>query len=114
MHVFEIKEYVIIWRQLEHLSLGGETALLRALVRLIGGDWTMDVYFLADGSPVPAPGFLPDQKKGYMFLSIHDIQGFVDMVRNEKPIYAHLRGDRPEWTSVTTSREPVGEGLEKE
>jgi hypothetical protein len=32
------------------------------------------------------------------------------MLRNEKPVYAHLRGDRPEWTSVTTGKEPVGEG----
>ncbi|MFN8376659.1 MAG: hypothetical protein U0694_27780 [Anaerolineae bacterium] len=30
--------------------------------------------------------------------------------RNEKPIFAHLRGDKPEWMSVTTSKEPVGEG----
>jgi hypothetical protein len=45
-----------------------------------------------------------------MFLSIQDIAAFVDMLRNEKPVYGHLRGDRPEWTSVTTGKEAVGEG----
>jgi hypothetical protein len=50
------------------------------------------------------------EKKGYMFMPIADIMAFVDTVRNEKPIFAHLRGDKPEWTSVTTSKEPVGEG----
>jgi hypothetical protein len=45
-----------------------------------------------------------------MFLNVSDIGPFVDMLRNEKPVYGHLRGDRPEWTSVTTGKEPVGEG----
>jgi hypothetical protein len=34
----------------------------------------------------------------------------IDLLRNERPIYAHLRGDKPDWTSITTTKEPVGEG----
>ena len=82
----------------------------RALVRCTGGDYTLDVYFLSSDSPVPDPGYDVPNKKGFMFLNIRDIQAFVDMLRNEKPVYGHLRGDRPEWTSVTTGKEPVGEG----
>jgi hypothetical protein len=108
--VFQIKQYMIIWRQLELMQVGGTTIKLRALVRLIGDEYSMDVYFIEPDSAVPQPGFDVAQKKGYMCLPIMDIMPFVDMVRNEKPIYGHLRGDRPEWTSVTTSKEPVGEG----
>jgi hypothetical protein len=108
--VFEVKQYLIVWRQLEMMQIGGETVHLRGIVRCIGDEYGLDVYFLAPDSPFPPPAFLPDQKKGYMFMPIADIQAFVDTIRNEKPIFAHLRGDKPEWTSITTSKEPVGEG----
>ena len=108
--VFEIKQYMVIWRQLEEREIGGVTVRIRGLVRCIGDEYNMDVLFLAPDSPYPAPIFDVEQKKGYMFMPISDILPFVDILRNEKPIFGHLRGDRPEWTSVTTSQEPVGEG----
>jgi hypothetical protein len=108
--VFEIKEYMIVWRQLELLNFDGVTVQVRALVRCTGDDHAMDVYFLAEGSPMPPPFFDAPAKKGYMFMNIQDIHPFVDMLRNETPVYGHLRGDRPEWMSVTTGKEPVGEG----
>jgi hypothetical protein len=108
--VFEIKQYMIVWRQLEMMNFQGTDIRIRGLVRCTGDEYSLDVYFLAADSPFPAPLYDASQKKGYMFLSIQDIAAFVDMLRNEKPVYAHLRGDRPEWTSVTTGKEPVGEG----
>ena len=107
--VFEIKQYMIVWRQLETMNFRGTTIKIRGLVRCTGDEYSMDVYFLASDSPFPMPVFDEPNKRGYMFLNIQDIHAFVDMLRNEKPIYGHLRGDRPEWTSVTTSNEPVGE-----
>ena len=111
--IFEIKEYMIIWRQLEIQNFEGVTAKIRALVRCTGGDDGMDVYFLAEDSLYPDPFVSDKDKKGYMFLNIRDIHAFVDMLRNEKPVYGHLRPDRPEWMSVTTGKEPVGEGEDK-
>jgi hypothetical protein len=108
--VFEIKEYMVIWRQLEEQDFQGQTIRVRALVRCTGGDYGMDVYFLDKESPFPDPYYNIEQKKGYMFLNIHDLSAFVDILRNERPIYGHLRGDRPEWMSITTGKEPVGEG----
>ena len=108
--VFEIKEYMTVWRQLELQNFGGVTIRVRALVRCTGGEYTLDVNFLAPDSTFPEPVYDAANKKGYMFMNISDIGPFVDMLRNEKPVYGHLRGDRPEWTSVTTGKEPVGEG----
>ena len=109
--IFEIKEYMIIWRQLEIQNFEGVTAKVRALVRCTGGEDSMEVYFVAEDSALPDPHV--KDRKGYMFLNIRDIHAFVDMLRNEKPVYGHLRPDRPEWMSVTTGKEPVGEGEPK-
>ncbi len=108
--VFEVKQYMIIWRQMEMRDFDGVDAKIRAIVRCTGTEYKMDVFFLTEDSPFPQPAYFPDEKKGYMFMPVGDILAFVDMLRNEKPIFAHLRGDRPEWTSVTTSNEAVGEG----
>ena len=66
----------------------------------------MDVFFLTEGSPIPQPMIDLENNKGAVFLSITDMLEFVDMLRNEKPIFGHLRADRPEWTSITTTEEP--------
>jgi hypothetical protein len=115
--IIEIKSYMVIWRQLEVRDFEGQQIRIRAIVRCTGSDpkaaseqYTMDVMFLAPDSPVPPPTIKLAEKKAYMFMPVSDLPAFVDVLRNEKPIYGHLRGDRPEWTSVTTGQEPVGEG----
>jgi hypothetical protein len=108
--VFEVKQYMVVLRQLEAMDFEGSRLRLKGIVRCIGDEYTMDVYGLDDESDYPEPAFLVEEKKGFMFVPFADLPMFVDLLRNEKPIYAHLRGDRPEWTSLTTTREPVGEG----
>ena len=116
--VFEIKKYMVIWRQLEERDFGGVTARIRGLVRCSGigtskrEDYRLDVYFLAPDSDMPEPQVDLDSNLGAIFMSINDIHAFVDILRNEKPIFGHLRGDHPQWTSVTTTHEPVGTGDE--
>lgn len=114
--VFEAKQYMVIWRQLEMRDFNGVQIAIRAIVRLVGVEaksgesYMMDVMFLSPDSPVPQPTFEIEQKKGFMFMPISDIMAFVDILRNEKPIFGHLRADKPEWTSVTTAQEDIGEG----
>jgi len=116
--VFEIKRYMVIWRQLEERDFAGVLARIRGLVRCSGigtadkENYRLDVYFLADDSPVPDPQVDVENRMGAIFMSISDIHAFVDILRNEKPIFGHLRGDNPQWTSVTTTNEPVGTGDE--
>lgn len=108
--IFEVKEYMVILRQLEMMNFQGTEIRLRGIVRCHGDDHTLDVYMLDDASAYPTPVIELDHNRGYMFLPFRDINILVDLLRNEHPIYAHLRGDRPEWTSITTTKEPVGEG----
>ena len=116
--VFEIKNYMVIWRQLEEREFAGVTARIRGLVRCNGfatedsADCRLDVYFLAPDSDVPDPQVDIANRRGAIFMAISDIHAFVDILRNEAPIFGHLRGDFPQWTSVTTTNEPVGTGDE--
>lgn len=116
--VFEIKNYMVIWRQLEEREFAGVSARIRGLVRCTGQgaadneDYRLDVYFLSPDSAVPAPQVDVANRRGSIFMEISDIHAFVDILRNERPIFGHLRGDYPQWTSVTTTNEPVGSGDE--
>lgn len=108
--IFEVKEYMVILRQLEIMEFNGQEIRLRGIVRCHGDEYTLDVYFLDAESNFPGPVVEIDKKKGYLFMPFRDLSTLVDILRNEKPIYAHLRADRPEWSSITTTKEPVGEG----
>ena len=116
--VFEIKRYMVIWRQLEERRFDKVVARIRGLVRCSGTgtaddeSYRLDVYFLSQDSDVPEPQVDIKNRRGAMFMFISDIYAFVDILRNEKPIFGHLRGDNPQWTSVTTTNEPVGTGDE--
>lgn len=114
--VFEIKEYMTIFRQLEEREFGGVKARIRGIVRCTGiavnGDaqYRLEVFFLTADSPIPQPQVDLVNHTGAIFLPMTDMAVFIDVLRNESPLYGHLRGDKPEWTSITTSNEPVGEG----
>lgn len=117
--VFEVKEYMVIFRQMEVRDFNGVEARIRGLVRCSGvstndpqDEYRLDVYFLSADSPIPDPVIDLENKNGAIFLPSVDMLALVDILRNEKPIYGHLRGDRPEWTSITTANEPVGAGDE--
>src|SRR3972149_1503303 len=99
--IFEVKEYMVILRQLEIMEFGGQEIRLRGIVRCLGTEHTLDVYCLDETSKVPEPTIDIEKKKGFMFMPFRDLPVLVDILRNEHPIYAHLRADKPQWTSIT-------------
>lgn len=117
--VFELKEYMVIFRQSEEREFSGVVANIRGLVRCSGigvnedtSKYQLDVFFLAGDSAFPEPQVDLENKTGALFMPMSDMAIFVDILRNEKPIYGHLRGDNPQLTSVTTTNEPIGVGDE--
>lgn len=115
LSVFEIKEYMVIFRQEEVRDFNGTHAHIRAIVRCSGADQQgvahrLEVFFLSPNSPVPTPIINLADHNGQIFFPMSDLSALVDILRNEKPIYGHLRADNPQWTSITTTNEPVGEG----
>lgn len=116
--VFQIFEYMVIFRQLEERDFDGITAKIRGIVRCTGKDprtdedYRLEVFFLTLDSDFPAPVVDLENKHGAIFMHIAELPALVDILRNEKPIFGHLRGDNPQWTSITTTNEPVGTGDE--
>jgi len=66
-------------------------------------------YFLTDNSPIPGPVYSVANKVGLIFLPFHEMEPFVDLLRNEKPVTAYLNSDSPQWNQLFTGKEPVGE-----
>ena len=116
--IFEIQNYMVIFRQLEERDFNGVTAQIRGIVRCTGAgtqdksEYRLDIFFLALDSDYPAPQVNLKEKHGSIFMPDSNMPMLVDVLRNEKQIFAHLRADNPQWTSVTTSNQPVGVGDE--
>ena len=67
------------------------------------------VYGLHPDSPVPSPTYIEANKVGAIFIPYTDLHNYIDLVRNEKPVYAYLNSSKPDWNSLRTGAEPVGE-----
>lgn len=81
----------------------------RGIVACRGGDHRFLAYFLTADSPVPNSVYIEANKVGAIFRPFEEMSAYVDLVRNEKPIYAYLNSSKPEWNNLSTSQEPIGE-----
>ncbi|WP_372947665.1 hypothetical protein [Mariniphaga sp.] len=67
------------------------------------------VYGLHPASKVPNPVYIEANKVGAIFIPFGELHNYIELVRNEKPIYVYLNSANPGWNSIRTSKEPVGE-----
>ena len=68
------------------------------------------IFFLRPDSGPAQNIYNPAAKWATSFVPAEQYPWYADMLRNEKPVYAQLNSDNPEWNTLTTSDEPVGEG----
>jgi hypothetical protein len=80
------------------------------IIGCYGGDHLLMINFVKDGQPLPLNSYNEDKKTGSLFLPFSHLPSFVDLLRNEKPIYGYVNSDRPSWNNISTRHEPVGEG----
>ena len=106
---FQVTTYKMALGHAMSATWSGKRIKARGYVTCYGGDHRFIAYFLTDDSPVPDPVYVVANKVGAIFLPFKEMAPFVDLVRNEKPVYAYMNSDRPEWNSLKTSLEPVGE-----
>jgi len=106
---FPVEKYEITLGHANTATWSGQTIKARGIVACYGGDHRFIAYFLTDDSPVPNPVYVVQNKVGAIFLPFKEMGPFVDLVRNEKPIYAYLNSDKPQWNSLSTGKEPIGE-----
>lgn len=106
---FRVEKYQIKLGHSMTATWSGTQIKARGVVACHGGDHRFIAYFLTDDSPVPNPVYVEQNKVGAIFLPFKEMEPFVDLVRNEKPVYAYLNSSKPTWNSISTSMEPVGE-----
>jgi hypothetical protein len=110
IRTFQISSYTVTLGDKMTASFGGTTIKARGVISCIGpDDQRVVAYFLSDDSPVPAPTTTNGGKWGPIFLEKELIGQWIDLLRNETPLYGHINTDHPEWTNISTSTEPVGE-----
>ena len=106
---------------METHKLGGYQAVL-GRVKLIGGEVIAGIrcYPEVSGSGVLDIGFVPDTdtlpnnySSGTYHISfrfISEFPSYIDMLRNESPVWLYLDTDNPANHGIRTSKEPIGEG----
>lgn len=67
------------------------------------------VYFLHEESQVPNPAVTGRGKWGNIFLPKELLPVWIDMLRNEKPLFGYINTEVPKLTNVSTGKEPAGE-----
>lgn len=108
---FEVINYSLNVGYKNTATWGGVTIQIQGYVACYGADGSrFIVYGLHPSSPVPpSPVYNVAGNVGAIFVPFTDLESYVDIVRNEKPLYANLNSDNPNWMSLRTSQEPVGE-----
>jgi hypothetical protein len=67
------------------------------------------IYFYPPGRTAGSPGYDPHNKRGWMSVPIDEMPTFIDVLRNEKPIWAYVNSEKPNGNGFRTGVEPVGE-----
>ena len=107
---FEVKNYKTALGDRMTGSAGGQAINFRGYIICSGDDgYHLAIYFLNPSSPVPSPTYLENYKRGVIYLPFSQMQIYLDLLRNEKPIYGYMNSNRPEWNSIRTTNEPIGE-----
>ncbi len=107
-HNFLVEKYQITLG--DHSSTwGGVTVTARGIVACFGEHLRVLFYFLPAGAAIPDAMWNEDARVAVTFLPISDMAPFVDVLRNEKPIYGNIDTDAPGESYISTLHEPVGE-----
>ena len=99
-HTFQITSYTI--------NLGhSETNSFIYCYRDDGRE--VHVVFFATGTTAPRAQISADRRIFTIFVPLEHMGLWTDMLRNEKPLYAHVDPLSPQMTKVSTNLELVGE-----
>ncbi len=106
---FEVKTYEIKIAREINASDKGQELKFPAYVVGRGDEHHVVVYILDDASTVPENSFVPQYKRGTIFVPRWQYEWFVDLLRNESPVFCYLNSENPRWNALYTGAEPVGE-----
>ncbi len=107
-HNFLVERYQITLG--EHpKTFGGVEVRTRGVVACFGEFLRLIYYFLPDEVVAPDARWSEDARLCVVFLPFSAMPTFVDLLRNEKPIYGNIDTESPGDGFISTLHEPVGE-----
>ena len=107
-HNFMIDRYQITLGDHPKTFAGNEIRP-RGVVACFGEFLRLIFYFLPDGMEAPEAKWSEDARLCVTFLPYSGMPPFVDLLRNEKPIYGNIDTEAPGDSFISTLHEPVGE-----
>ena len=107
---FEIGGYTIkLGRRLSTRAVD-QTVTATGFISFLGEDFmSMNVYFVDDGSPIPDAVLSRDGNVATLFLRSQLMPLWIDVLRNEKPIFGFIDTAQPSASYIATKNEQVGE-----
>ena len=109
---FEVKNYQITMGADMASIESGRDVKVCAIIGCYGDNYKLMINFVAENEGQPKGVYDAEKKTGAIYVPISRLPGYVDILRNEKPIFAHLN-DKVEWITIGTGHEPTGEGEKK-
>ncbi len=108
---FEVESYSVSLHRGLAWNLGGQGVVHTAsiLCRGSGAD-ELVVGFQPEGEAITPNYYDAARKRGYLIRPASEFGWYVDLLRNEKPLFAVIHDDRPAFMYLSVSGEPVGEG----
>ena len=103
---FEVKTYMVyVWAR-------GRIPWSFITCRGAEPNHTFTITFVEDIESAPQNKSLIESSRvsGHVFAPAEQYVWYVDLLRNERPVYAHVDDSRPLDNHLKTSAEPVGEG----
>ncbi len=108
---FEVKTYNYGLNRELAMAIGGQGVVHTASILCRGdGDTDLVVVFQPAGEPSRNNHYEVGQRRAYLVRPASEFQWYVDLLRNEKPVYAVIYDDQPVFMFLHTGAEPVGEG----
>lgn len=105
---FEVESYRVYLARQMTIGAGAAKFYANIVCHSSEGD-TFSIYFLRPDSDAIDNIYNPSAKWATSYLPAEQFGWYLDLLRNEKPVYAYLNSDRPIANRLYTGREPVGE-----
>ncbi len=108
--LFKISQYKVTMyqRRTDPSVVPGEHSYF-ALVQCSGEGWNLYIRFLTSDSALVNNHCEFEYKWGKMYVPGEYFPYYMDLLRNEKPLYAFLNDTTTKYCQIRTNKEPVGE-----
>ncbi|MBN1601743.1 MAG: hypothetical protein JW915_09050 [Chitinispirillaceae bacterium] len=105
---FQIEKYqVTLGADLLSIQTNMDAKIV-AIIGCYGGEYQLMINFV-DYDKIPDAHYDESKKLGVLFIPVTMLDTYIDLLRNEKPLFAYCNSEHPQWSNISTEQEDVGE-----